>query len=156
MTTWKTDFWMRLTDDSRDLDPAFARHLREIARPTQIAYTRLMRASNGNPIGHEMKASDRDAWMVILPEPLSDGETPTWRVLSFDRDGFSGHSVFASVKKAAEDMLLAGFRELDLGALDRCAQTERWSRGVRLQEMRDRVSRGEITVRELYEEAQAV
>jgi hypothetical protein len=156
MTTWKTDYWNRLTSDSRDLDPAFARHLREIARPIQIAFTKLMRASNGDPVGFEVKSNTRQAWKVILPEPLPAGATPLWRVLAFDADGFSGHSVHKTVQSAAEDMLQSGFAELDVGALSRCATSEQWSRGLRLQDLRDRVSRGEITVKDMYLEANAL
>lgn len=156
MTTWKTNYWKRVTDDSRDLDPAFARHLREIARPVQIAFTRLMRASSGDPVGFEVKCSSREAWKVILPEPVPAGDPQNWRVLSFDADGFTGHMVHKTIQDAAEDMLQAGFTELDQGALERCAGTERWARGLRVQELRDRVSRGEISLRTMCLEAQAL
>lgn len=151
MPTWTTPYWRQITDESRDLDPAFAKHLRDIARPTQIAYSRLMRHSQGNPIGVEMKRPGADFWCVVLPEPVPEGGKPRWRELTFTPDGFNSHHGFNTVDDAVISMINSGFATIDHGALERLSQTARWHTGQLHQDLRDRHIRGELTFREMNE-----
>lgn len=153
---WTTSYWAQITADGRDLDPAFARHLRDIARPSQVAFTKLMRLGNGDPTGIEMRSSSRQSWSVVLPEPNATSQKPAWRVLNFDAKGFVGHNVYPCPIKAAEEMVQSGYDVIDKGALDACSQTESWAKGLKHQELRDRLNRGEISWSRMAELAQAV
>jgi hypothetical protein len=153
---WKTSLWHLITTDARDLDPEFARHLRESARPGQIAFTLLMRAGNGDPTGIEMRCPNRPLWSVVLPEPVAATDKPAWRVLTFDANGFVGHLVYASPQLAAEGMIQSGYAEIDKGALDRCSQQESWEKGLKHQDLRDRLERGEIDWKSMAQLAEAI
>jgi len=155
MATWTTTFWKQVTDDS-DRTSEFARHLREIARPAQIAFTKVMRFCQGNPVGIELKNPTADRWQVVLPEPVQEGGQPMWRVLSFDQHGFSGHDLHKSAILATEDAIQSGFTEPDHGALDRVTATSTWQRGMAMQELRDRHCRGELTYAAMIDLARQV
>lgn len=140
-----TSYWKQVTQGRADLDPAFARHLRDIARPSQIAFVRLMRHSNGKPAGVEMRCTERQAWQVVLPNPVPEGADPSWRVLYFDASGFCGHvNYHRSEQEAVEAMLMSGYTVIDQGALQRCASQEAWSKGMAIQALRDQYNRCEI------------
>lgn len=142
--------WKRVAARSTHLDPKFAKHLRQIIRPKQIAYTRLMRVTEGNPVGIECKSSNRDAWAFIVPE-VSDGSY-AYRVQSFDLDGFCGHFCHATFEDAISD-LLQNYREIDSGALDRISLTERWKIGVKRSEFRLLFDQGVIDFRQYLEKS---
>ena len=143
-----TSHWQRLAHDSRDLDPGFARHLRDAARPRQIAFQRLMGLCDGNPVGIECKSETRDAWAFVLPDVV--GESP-YRVQTFDLDGFFGHSCYNSLQEATEAMIGDGYRLPDPGALDRCAATLRWAIGVKRSEIRLLFHLGKVGWTEMLE-----
>jgi hypothetical protein len=141
MKRYRSTYWQRLRDDDGTLAPDFARHLRDCARPTQIAFQRLMAMTSGNPIGVECKSEARDSWAFVLPDVA--GESP-WRVQNFDADSFFGHQCHDSLQQAVEAMLGDGYRILDPGALDRCSSTERWATGVKRSGIRLLFNLGQI------------
>lgn len=151
---YQTTHWQRIRNPDLTRDPGFARHLREIARPKQIAFQRLMSAYDGEPIGAECKARTREAWAFVVPD--MSGSEYAFRVQYFDEDGFSGHDCHASLVKAVEDMLGQGYLTLDAGALDRCASTVRWALGVKRAGIRMKFNCGQISFQQMLEEMQAV
>jgi len=153
MKRYSTSHWQRLTKDRRDLDPGFARHLRDMARPRQIAFQRLMSMCDGNPVGIECKRESRDAWAFVLPDVA--GESP-FRVQNFDADGFSGHSCYDSLLEAVEALIGDGYRVPDPGALDRCSSTLRWAIGVKHSEIRLLFSQGKVSWTEMLDRMHAV
>lgn len=155
MPTYKTKFWRQVTED-RSLDTDFARHLREIARPKQIAFAKLMTQTGGWPVGIELKAPSRDAWVTILPEPVPTGAKESWRVLNFDGHGFSGHNQHADPITALEDVIGAGFTQIDAGALDKLSGTPTWKLGQQRQKVRDLHIRGDIDYRTMCERMTAI
>ncbi len=147
---YQTKYWARLKadlDSDRAMDPGFARHLREIARPRQISYQRLMAAHSGYPVGIEYKKKDRAQWAFILPDVSGDS---AWRIQSFDEDGMIGHQCYSTLEEAAEELCINTV--IDEGALDRLSQTPRWAAGVRRHEIRLAHSRGLISWNELLEQ----
>ncbi len=146
---WRTTHWQHVRERELEIsDPEFARHLREHARPAQIAFQRLMKHSDGEPWGIECKSRSREAWAFILPDV--SGDSPV-RAQFFDLDGFSGHFCYGSLIKAVEGMIADGYQVLDPGALDRVAGTERWAEGVRRCELRLQFNLGRITWVEMLE-----
>jgi hypothetical protein len=125
---FRTTTWQRLAFDDRDLDQGFRQHLIECAKPSQLAYRKLMRRFDGNPVGVECVTKEGDRWAFVLPDLSCDGK---WRIQYFDEGGFSAHSCFGSLEEAVEDMIQSGYREIDAGALDRVASTDRWALGVK-------------------------
>jgi len=144
-----TSHWARITGEHRNLPEDFARHLREIARPTQIAYTRLMRHSAGYPVGVECANKDRTLWAVVLPNVKTVPNPQDWRIQVFDTRGFCSHHCHASLQEAVEAMLASGYQSIDAGALDRLAATSEWALGCRAQELRDLHSRGRLPFAEM-------
>jgi hypothetical protein len=151
--TYISATWKRILENADELEEkhdGFARHLREIARPIQIAYSKLMRFANGNPIGIECKSGDSNRWGFILPEVSSNEYS--FRVQYFDEQGFSGHMCYQSLEKATNALISDGYRVVDSGALDRLASTETWSQGLKRNEVRTRFNRGLISYAEMIEE----
>jgi hypothetical protein len=151
--TYISSTWKRIIENNdklSDKNDGFAKHLREIARPIQIAYQRLMAFSNGNPIGVECKSPDSNRWGFILPEVSSNEYT--FRVQNFDEHGFSGHMCYESLDKAINALISDGYRVIDSGALDRTSTTKEWSMGVKRSEIRTRYNRGLISYSELIEQ----
>jgi hypothetical protein len=144
--------WEQVRSD-RDIPADFARHLRDISRPLQIAYQRLMAAYDGHPVGIECRMKDRESWAFVLPEASS---AKPWRVQYFDQDGFVGHLCFDSVEEAVEDMLRTGYNVTEPGALDRVASTARWAMGVRRAAVMQKHQQGLITYRQMVEELSAL
>lgn len=145
---YRTSHWDTLSKETRDLDPEFAKHLRELARPRQIAFQRLMAAYAGNPAGVECKSESREAWAFML-EDVS-GEYP-WRIQYFDADGFSGHTCYHSLQQAAETLIGDGYRAPDPGALDRVSGTLRWAIGHKKMEVRQLFNQGKLDWRTLLD-----
>lgn len=145
--------WERVRSSTSRLSPDFARHLRDISRPLQIAYQRLMAAYAGQPVGVECRMEDRDSWAFVLPE-TSDARP--WRIQQFDQDGFVGHLCFGSLEEAVEEMLRMGYRVVESGALDRIASTARWARGVRRAALMQKHQEGLISYRQMVEELSAL
>jgi len=150
---YRTSHWQRITEDRRELDPGFAKHLREMARPRQIAFQRLMAMSEGNPVGIECKSESREAWAFVMPDVA--GESP-FRVQNFDAEGFSGHSCYDSLEKAVEAMIGDGYRAPDPGALDRCSTTLQWAIGVKRAEIRQLYNQGKLSWLEMLDRMRAV
>lgn len=153
MKRYRTRYWQNLVEDAQILDPDFARHLRECARPMQIAYQRLMSMSDGNPVGIECRSEAREAWGFILPDVAGDA---AFRVQNFDADGFYGHNCYHSLQDAVEALIGDGYRIPDPGALDRCSATLRWTIGVRRLEFRLLFDQGKLSFTEMLESMQAV
>jgi len=131
----------------------FAKHLRDLARPLQIEYQRLMAAHGGRPIGIECRSAFRPAWAFVLPEMNEAGR---FRVQCFDEDGFFSHQVYDGLEQAIENMMVDGYRTPDVGALDRIAATDRWAMGVKYATLRQRFQEGLITYVRMLEEMKAL
>lgn len=154
MPTYLTSAWKRATDTSIPREDGFARHLREIARPIQIAFAKLMKLTSGLPMGCEMRQTDgSDRWAVVLPEPVPAGARPMHRLLSFDNHGFTGHEQYNTEQEAIETMLGRGFTAPDPGALQRIIDTATWVRGMQIQSLFDKVCRGELNWNEYQQQA---
>ena len=153
MKRYRTSYWQMLRNDTRTLEAKFAKHLRECARPCQIAYQQLMSSTNGHPEGVECKRTSTDSWAFILPDVNGD---KNWRIQYFDADGFSGHSCFNAINEAAEALIKEGFRSLDIGALDLCSSSLRWAIGVKRSEIRLLFNMDKLSWREMLEKMQAV
>jgi hypothetical protein len=147
---YQTKYWSSLKTEYGDIDPAFAKHLRQYERRKQIAFQLLMNTNDGMPIGIEYKKADYPQWAFILPDASGDAE---WRIQTFDEDGMIGHNVFHTLAEAAEE-LSSSYGVLDLGALDRLAATPRWANGIRRQEFRLQHARGLISWTEMLERMQ--
>jgi len=150
---YPTTHWQQVRSCAGESETDFARHLREIARPTQIVFQKLMAMANGNRVGIECKSNSREAWAFVMPNLA--GETD-WKVQYFDRDGFSGHVCHATIVKAAEAMISEGYVDIDAGALETIAATDRWALGVKRLMLRDRFNQGLITWRELAASCQSL
>lgn len=153
-TQYMTIAWQRLHDPKRQMDPAFRRHLMEIARPHQATFSALMVATEGNPVGFEMKRPKADKWAFIASVPNGDVASE-WRVYIFDRNGFICHNGHATLQDAAEE-LTREFTVMDLGALDRVSQDAAWKMGMALQEIRDDFIVGRIGYEEMVARAAKV
>lgn len=154
MTTYISPAWERILARNSGYavaQPGFSRHLRAIARPLQIAYQQIMAQGNGNPVGIECRSASRDAWAFVLPE-VAQRDEYAYRVQYFDRDGFSGHFCYATLKCAVSGLIADGYRIIDCGALDKCASTERWAMGVKRNDIRTLFNRGLIGWNEMFEQ----
>ncbi|AJW47577.1 hypothetical protein DEE91_23770 [Ralstonia pickettii] len=141
LARYRTRGWARICDKAAELDPKFAQVLRESARPAQIAYQKIMGRHEGNPVGVECRAVKREAWAFVLADVSCPGR---FRIQYFDLDGFSGHYVHKTLEEAVEDMVTSGYRQIDTGALDRVAATERWALGVKRSAIMQRHQSGMI------------
>jgi hypothetical protein len=141
LARYRTHSWTRVCGEDRDLDPGFAAHLRDAARPAQIGFQKLMGRYAGEPVGIECRSVSRDAWAFVLPDASSLGR---FRVQYFDLDGFFGHEAHDTMLAAVEDMISLGYRKLDRGALDRVASTARWALGVKRSAIMQRHQSGMI------------
>jgi hypothetical protein len=150
---YRSRSWERVRSATSRLPADFARHLRDAARPLQIAYQVIMVKYDGHPVGIECRMEGRESWAFVLPE--ASGDKP-WRIQQFDQDGFVGHLCFDSLEEAVEDMLRMGYRFLDHGALDRIASTARWAKGVRRAAIMQKHQEGLITYRQMVEEQSAL
>lgn len=130
----------------------FARHVREGARATQIAYQKLMSQYGGEPLAVECRMKDRQSWAFVLPD--ASGDKP-WRIQQFDLNGFIGHLCFDTIPEAVEEMLRMGYLTVDVGALDRIAATDQWALGIRRAGVMQRHQEGLISYAEMVEELSA-
>ena len=153
VTRFRCSSWERVRTASDRVPANFARHLRDSARPLQVAYQRLMSTYDGHPVGVECRMKDRDSWAFALPD--ASGSKP-WRIQQFDLDGFIGHLCFDTLNEAIEDMLRMDYRVTDPGALDRVGSTTRWARGVRRAGIMQRHQEGLITYRQMLDEFAAL
>ncbi|TCK33351.1 hypothetical protein B0G84_7563 [Paraburkholderia sp. BL8N3] len=149
---YRSASWERVCGASNRVPVDFARHLRDIARPLQIAYQRLMALYDGHPVGIECRMNDRESWAFVLPDASG---AKSWRVQQFDLDGFIGHLCFDSLNEAVEDMLRMGYCVTDPGALDRVGSTARWALGVRRAAVMQKHQERLITYRQMVEEMAA-
>lgn len=151
---YRTTSWERArTATLRGRPDDFAKFLRKLARPTQVAFQRLMSAYNGEPIGIELKSKDRDAWAFIVAN-MSGNEA--WRIVLFDLDGFFSHSCYNEFVEAVERMLQDGYVTVDGGALDRVAATARWAMGVRRAAVMQRHQERLTTYEEMLQEMKSL
>jgi len=146
---YRSSAWesVRAASDSGSAD--FARHLRDVVRPLQVAYQRLMVAYDGHPVGIECRMDARESWAFVLPDASG---AKSWRVQQFDLDGLIGHLCFDSLTEAVEDMLRMGYCVTDPGALDRIGSTARWARGLRRAGIMQMHQEGLITYRQMIDE----
>lgn len=123
--------WRRVTERRlSDSDPELYRYVRASVRDIQVAYTRLMRLTNGYPVGLECRNPDYELcpqWAAVLPN--GSGKAP-WRVQCFDRFAFSSYETYATLDAAAEAMIRQGFTSPDPDALNRVSSGEDWKKGL--------------------------
>ncbi|APA90629.1 hypothetical protein BJG93_32750 (plasmid) [Paraburkholderia sprentiae WSM5005] len=150
---YRSSSWESVCAASAAVPAEFARHLRDNARPLQIAYQRLMALYDGQPVCIECRMEDRESWAFVLPDASG---AKSWRIQQFDPDGFVGHLCFDSLDGAVEDMLQMGYRVIDPGALDRIGSTARWALGVRRAAIMQKHQQGLVTYRQMVEELSAL
>lgn len=156
MPQFMTPTWRRLVCGARTgRSDAFEKHLREIARPTQITFVRMMKQCVGNPVGFEFRHELRETWAVVLPEP-TPVDSDRWRMLTFDRRGFQGHLVFRSIDIAVEQMIHSGYREPDPGVLDRIVAEPLWGIAQAQHDCQSKVFSKKITLEEYLAEMNAI
>lgn len=108
------------------LSSVLATHLRELARPVQIAFARIMTAHKGNPVGVEFRHRFGRSWAFVL----EDASEPGYRIQFFDSRGVLGHQHYATLEGAVEEMVSQGYTVEDSGAFDRAASTKIWAECV--------------------------
>lgn len=86
-----------------------------------------------------------DRWQMLLPD-VSGGDH--WRTQSFDRNGFSGHHVFASKNEAVSEAASMNFTVRDDAALDRIQDSCDFQTGIYATEQIVRLNAGEIDFEE--------
>jgi hypothetical protein len=150
---YRSRSWEHVRAASASVPADFARHLRDVARPLQIAYQRLMAAYDGHPAAIECRMKDRESWAFVLEDASG---AKSWRIQQFDHDGFIGHLCFDSLNEAIEDMLRMGYCVTDPGALDRVASTARWAMGIRRAAIMQKHQEGLVTYRQMVEELSAL
>lgn len=143
---FRSQKWVSALSGMGDRKSESARTTRFYARPVQIAYQRIMSAFAGQPIGVELKHRSREAWAFVLPDAAGD---KAWRIQYFDLDGFQTHTPRDDLADAIEDIIVNGYRMLDVGALDREVGTERWIRGTHRLALMQKYHDGEITFAEV-------
>lgn len=154
MQRFQTSHWQNVrARDFVTVQPDFAKYLREISRPAQIAFQKLMSSYDGNPVGVECKSETRSAWAFVMPNIAGDTD---WKIQYFDEDGFSGHSCYATIAQAVEEMIVEGYVEINAGILEKIALTDRWALGVKRLALRDLLNKGVITYREMLAGFQAL
>ena len=126
--TYMTRSWMLLKHlAQKDLNAGFAKYLRDRARPSQIAYVRIMTRHKGNPSGIEHRhASGQERWAFVLPDVGGEG----MRIQFFDLQGFSRHQCFRTLMEATDEMVMQGYWIEDSGVLDRISITAVWAEGI--------------------------
>ena len=157
MTTYICASWARIVlrdADLKETQPDFARHLREVLRPIQIAYQKLMSQTKGAPIGVECMHTDGKRWAFIANE-VSDASY-VFRVQYFDAHGFSGHFCYKTLGDAAEALIKEHYTAIDKGALDRLSMESTWIIGIKRSEIRTLFDRSLITWAEMLERFSAV
>lgn len=124
---YMTKCWMHAKERSRELShDERSWRLRKTARPTQIAYARIMGQYQGDPSGIELRHhTDNERWAFVLPDASQDG----MRIQMFDKYGFIGHLHYSTLNDAIEEMLKQGYRIPDVGALDKVSKTATWAEG---------------------------
>lgn len=126
--SYMTKCWEHAKERSVDLShDERSWRLRETARPTQIAYVRIMSQYQGDPSGIEVRHhSGAERWAFVLPDASQGG----MRIQLFDKFGFTGHQNYPSLTDAVEEMVRQGYRTPDVGALDLASQTALWAEGM--------------------------
>ncbi len=128
MSTYMTRGWRLLKGLKNDgIDAGFAKHLRDLARPAQIAYARIMSKHNADPSGVEFHDHDgKERWAFVLPDVSGTGA----RIQFFDPRGFSGHECYPTLTEAVQEMVRQGYRTEDPGVLDKISTTPAWIEGM--------------------------
>lgn len=152
---FQTSHWAQITAEGRTLDADFKAHLVQVALPHQAAFSRLMEAYNGEPVGIECRHESREVWAFTSPSVITPTSKQEWRVQTFDVNGFIGHECYNTMIEAVEAMT-RDYPQADPGALDRCATTKKWAIGLETQKLRDQFSRGEFSYAELVKRVQEV
>lgn len=142
MNRYQTKLWQFLKDPSIKRSPEFARHLRDEARPDQIAFSKIMTVFNGQPVGIEFRHRERRGWAFVLPNVSSPDP---WRIQYFDADGFSGHECHRELVDAVEDVVRSGYWFPDKGKLDELSATTQWIRGVKMLDLLLKVNTGQLS-----------
>lgn len=140
---YQTQLWQRIHSGSRTMDLAFKQHLIENAAPHQKAFSDLMERYDGQPIGIECRSESRMAWAFVCPNVQTEFSKLEWRVQHFDEHGMTGHECYKTMFDAIESMV-NGYSMQDAGAVDRVSATPAWAIGLKVQEVRDRLNRGDI------------
>ncbi len=150
--TTTTAEWRRVASRARTLENSdVVKHLRELARPRQIAYAWLRYHTGGDPIGVEFRHTAGPRWAFVAPNVTSQWDQSPWRVQHFNESGFTLHTCHKDLQSAVEDMIGQGFHLLDPGVLDRLTISPRWAMGVEQSIQRDLFNQNRITLAQLVE-----
>lgn len=132
-TNWRI-YLETLRECTTSEEKAYLAQSYERAIADQIAYGNLMKKYNGIPICVECKSPYRDSWAFVS----QDMDNPKYyRVYTFDQYGFRQFWTYSSLEEAVETMITAEFHQIDVGALDRMALTEKWAEGLFVATVRD-------------------
>ncbi len=142
-TCYQTRQWRHLQNTSNSKEPSYQQYLVEQEAQKQKAFCELMAKYDGKPVGIECRSAERKAWAFVCQNLTANEPQLKWRIQYFDENGLAGHECHKTFIDAVEE-LVAAYPIQDAGALDREADTEAWSRGLRMQELRDLLNRGLI------------
>lgn len=95
--------------------------LRERA-PSRVESDAWQRFGAGPVEGLELRHRNGGSWVLILADASEPGK---YRYQIFDHDGVQAHESFPSLREALEGAWAAGYRERDIGAMDRVVQQKR-------------------------------
>lgn len=87
----------------------------------------LLRAFSGI-VGIQARNGNGRQWAAILPET---GSKTAVRIQYWDENGFFGHSVYKTGRKALAELVAEGYLFPDKGSLSRMAVTEKFIEGNR-------------------------
>lgn len=117
-------------------------------------YVKIMRATNGKPIGIEFRHRKFQQWAFIVEE-MSDIDIGAFRVQMFDEKGFYNHSTFSALDDAIEKLAEDNFTEIDSGILDKISETYTWKSGAVSFEILTKVNCGRMSYEEGCSEFEA-
>lgn len=117
---------------------AFAAHLSTLRESRRLGVESLGRAVDGL----ELTSDSGKRWAFLLPDMTEAGR---WRLQYFDERGFSGHGIYDTEEQLLDAAWSAGFRQVDLGALDRIAQLASFQRGNFASDLIRRINQRELT-----------
>lgn len=121
----------------RTPDFDFEAHIARLRAKTAAQIAAVGDVGDGAILRHH--SSER--WAFLLPDCSGSG----WRMQTFDRDGFSGHALYAGPEAAVRAAVGQGYLQRDDGALDRVSGLYSFHRGNFASDLIRRVSQREIS-----------
>lgn len=136
-----------------DARAVFLSEMKEHQLAIQKTYGYLMKHHQGEPLGIECKSLSSDRWAFVIKNVEAES---TFRVVYFDESGFSGHMIYQNMAKALGEMLSEGFTQVDHGALDKTAATQKWQTGMQRSAIKQLHQHGIISWTEMLVQLESV